>query len=515
VNAFLSKRLVFWPLLAFFYIAAWLMQTHLLLKGDIAWQMQMARSVLAGGNYIKDFFEINPPLSIYLYIPAVILQKLAGWSAIIALRIYIFAVASLTLFLCSQLLDKIFRQQDSLLKNILFFALVYVFLILPLSEFGQRECLLMYFTMPYFLLVAIRLEHKTVVPWQALGIGFLAGIGLALKPFFLSAMCLVELYYMFRQPRQKQAFFSWARPEVFAIFGFLILYVSLVWFAYPDYFKIVVPIAAQFYYQSFGEPWKIVLLNPIIFYIALVPLLFFLVSQNNPYKDLAAVLMTALGGFMLVYIMQQLSWYYHLLPAFGLTLILCILSFGQILSRLHTSRGDFFFAWILAVTVFAYPAYFVFETYNAGVNQKLSLQPMISEIHTRDFGKPVYFFSSKAAYMVSVLEHAGAVHASRLQFLAWMNGYYRLSSAKLLTQAQETSEKVFVRILADDLNHYKPARIYVDESVYDTILDDKKIQLNFIKILSRYSEFETAWRPYHYVKTEELTGNYKFAVYER
>ena len=218
-----SQKGIFLGFLFCFYFLAWMMQSQLLLKGDVSWQMHLSRSILAGGNYVKDFFEINPPLSIYLYMPAVILQKACGLSAIESARIYIFLLATLSLIICYGLAKKIFLKNDYLVSLIFLFSLFFVYLILPASEFGQRECLLLYLTMPYFLLISLRLTHKTISSVYAVGIGVLAGIGFAIKPFFLLTFVLVELYFLLQKTKDWKSLLNLLRPEIFSIISFFLL----------------------------------------------------------------------------------------------------------------------------------------------------------------------------------------------------------------------------------------------------------------------------------------------------
>src|SRR5579872_6665009 len=64
----------FLSIIAFFSSAFWL-QKNMMLHGDVAYLIYVARLVLAGKTYGIDFFETNPPMILYLYIPVLFLAK--------------------------------------------------------------------------------------------------------------------------------------------------------------------------------------------------------------------------------------------------------------------------------------------------------------------------------------------------------------------------------------------------------------------------------------------------------
>lgn len=498
----------------FFSIVAWFIQSQFLLKGDVSWQMHLARLVLAGGNYVNDFFEINPPLSIYLYMPAVLLQKVSAVSAITALRVYIFLLAAFSLVICYLLVKRIFLPKDSIVRSLFLFALAFIYLILPMDEFGQRECLLLYLTMPYFLLVSLRLDHEKIALLPAVGIGLLAGLGFAIKPFFLFAFGLVELYFMLAQAYSKKYLLSWIRAETLVILAVLILYVAFIYLFHPNYIKIVVPVAARFYYQFFPFPLVYVILNPLFIYPALTPLLYFLLPPKSPYNKLSATLIMALVGFLLAYSVQQLPWYYHALPAFGMAIVVCTLLFSLFLTHYKFNHLEFLFVWFLGAFIFLYPFTCIKQCYAKGIMVKQMAQPLINDLQEKEKNRFVFFFSSSAAYMVSVFEHAGALHASRLQFLAWMKHYFRTYPIQVFTAQQKKDEQFFMAMLIADIKKNKPDLIYVDRLKYPTF-DGTGIELDYIKILSRYRHFKETWQAYRYWKTVESTRLYQFDIYKR
>jgi len=476
--------------------------------------MHLARLVLSGGNYVNDFFEINPPLSIYLYMPAVLLQQIFPISAIVALRIYIFILATLSLILCHALFKKISPSKDKNIRLLFIVTLCFVYLILPLGEFGQRECLLLYLTIPYFLLVSIRLNSIKINQFSAVSIGILAGLGFAIKPFFIFSFCLVEIYFASKQTTWRKCLLGWMRPETLCIFLVFIFYLIFICVIHPNYINIVVPLAAHFYYQSFALPFADVFFNPIVIYISLAPLFYLALSNNGLYKQLCIVLLMALIGFLGAYLIQQLPWYYHALPAFSMAIIVYVLLFGLFLRQYRFNKSEFLFALLIGLLAFSYPINFIKKYYAKNVMMKQETQPLIKELREKDKKQPVFFFSNDAAYMVSVFEHADVLHASRLQFLAWMHhNSPTLPPQTTISTQRQNEEHFFVTMLVDDIKKNKPVLIYVDQ-LQLLKYQGKLIKLDYIQILSRYPDFKDVWKKYHYWKTVENPSMYKFDIYK-
>src|SRR5688500_14785421 len=95
-----NKRLLFIAILFIIYILAWFEQNAMIFSWDVSWLAEASRRLLAGGNYTNDFFENNPPLILYLYAPAVLLSQWLDIHIITAMRMYMYVIASLSLYLC-------------------------------------------------------------------------------------------------------------------------------------------------------------------------------------------------------------------------------------------------------------------------------------------------------------------------------------------------------------------------------------------------------------------------------
>ena len=364
------------------YFAAWMIQSTILLNHDVSWLMQASKRMFEGGSYTQDFFELNPPMILYIYIPVVYLVKLLSISTIIALRIWIFFLASCSLFMCYFFL----RTNTWLLL-----CIATTFLILPIYEFGQRESILLILMMPYLLLISHRLEAGAIGAFYAFGIGLFSGFGFALKPYFLLTPILLELYVFSR----NKSNYSCKRPELIALMLVLLTYMLSVIVFHRDYLTLVVPLVSNFYYASLHFSWGDIFgVFPII-YIGLVALCYLVECQNDQDKPLnlekavesttrayctnssrlfddfsphrmgdtasvknhqkvwktqhsrhsrydptafsrlKTVLFIGVISLFVVYLIGRAPWYYHALPTYSLSVILMALLLQQWAARLQ------------------------------------------------------------------------------------------------------------------------------------------------------------------------------------
>ena len=178
-------------------IGTYWIQINLYLHKDVAILSHTAAQILQGQTYAHDIFEPNPPLIFYLHALPILLAKITGIKIIYVLRLVILAFIILSVVSSRLLLRKIIVKKeerhstDFQLLNIISYGIALALLYLPAQEFGQREHFFVILTLPYMILAVYRLQHHSLKTKFALGIGFMAGPGFSIKPFFLSTVLLI------------------------------------------------------------------------------------------------------------------------------------------------------------------------------------------------------------------------------------------------------------------------------------------------------------------------------------
>lgn len=371
-----TEKIYFLSVLTGIFLIAWHFQFNILISTDVNWTIHITQRLLEKRVYLDKFFEtnFNPPMIFYLSLPPILLMKFFEINLPLALHIYIFFLASLSLLICFQLLKKIFSQNENKLVWLFLCALAVIFLLLPVNEFGQRDHLLLILTMPYILLISSRLQDHVISRSLATLIGLLAGLGFSIKPHFFATFLLLELYYFFKLiPRSRLA---WLRTESITILFILSIYTLSTIVIYQIYFEgasNIIPSMLHLYYLGMGVSSSLLVFFSFVPYCALAALFYFIQFKNDPHKTLNTVLLIVLVGSLFSYFAQRTIWYYHVLPAFSIAFLLFVSLFGRLVLDQHQlSKRSYFVISLFAVVV----GYFLFYYINL-VKIVIVLDPLV------------------------------------------------------------------------------------------------------------------------------------------
>ncbi len=228
----LSRPALYWAL-AFSLTAVTLAAAEArVTSSDLGFYLYAAGRLLDGAVLYRDVVEINPPLIIWLNLPAVLVARSTGISEVLAYRLTVTVVLAASILLCERILRSTARDAERIRP----FLLVLWFVLFPFAwiDFGQREHLLLGLFLPYLTLAAAELRGRAPGPSQRLAAGLLAGVGLSLKPHFALLWVAIEGYRGW-QLRSRRLHIP---LEVAGIIGFIALYGVLV-LATTDYVAIV------------------------------------------------------------------------------------------------------------------------------------------------------------------------------------------------------------------------------------------------------------------------------------
>ena len=130
--------MIIFPILLF-ALLGFLFQSFIVFSPDVGYLLYATKQWLAGGRYVTDIFETNPPMILYLYSPIWFAVKWFQIDIILLARIYMLILASVSAVICFQLLKKIISSKERIYFYGLFSAILCVLFILPLKAFLQRE----------------------------------------------------------------------------------------------------------------------------------------------------------------------------------------------------------------------------------------------------------------------------------------------------------------------------------------------------------------------------------------
>jgi len=418
-------KIYFWIILCI--VLAGIIQACIYPSGDISWLLQTTGSLLHGGRYGYDFFETNPPLILYLYIPPVIFNQFFSAFIVASFKIYIFMLAIGMFFICNITLKKIFIPQNNNIRYVLLITIIFTFLLLPAGDLGQREHLMAMLGLPYFFLAILRAERQTVRKSLAYIIGIISGIGFSIKPYFFMAPCLIEIYLIIKN---KKLFF-WFRPEILAVILVVIIYcISIIIFT-PDYLTVMLPLVNDLYLRGLPYSlWQMCFSLPVFAWLLLMSSCL-MGKDHQPYWQFDCILLLSATGFLLVFIVQRALWYYHWIPY----LIISTLLLVKILVCNYLNQDKAQFRIILQTTVacitlvgFSWIA-FSFTSYKNLV-QAFSTESYINTtralVTKYAAGGTIYFLYPFVSGAYPVVDYAPVRSASRFPGLIFLPGLTQL-----------------------------------------------------------------------------------------
>ncbi len=478
---------------------------------DVAYLLHASSQILAGGKYGADIFETNPPMILYLYSPAVLLKKLTTINVITSVKLYVTLLAVISLVTCFFLLKKLIKQQDKALRYCLFCTLVFCLLFLPAFSFAQREHILIIFMLPYLLSAALALENKSIHPMMAIFIGTMAGLGFALKPFFLVTPCLVELYFIVKGRR----LFAWVRIETMVILSILILYLGSIFLFQPGYIHTVLPLVLRYYFSEIALTWNdIILFTDVLFGAAMV-LGYLFYCKYDHYCSLGWVLALALLGMIIAYLVPQTPWYYHVMPSFALALLLVAHLAGQAITTTKQSYfidKSFIICLLGIVFVLTLPAVRyvkVLKLYSKSQSQ-WPASAIAAYLNTQSGPRSIACFGLGTTDCFPLVYYAQSSYAERFPSFWWYQRLRFLETSKQPKEVMvqvEKDKKYFIDSFAEDLNRYKTRWVVIDLHHFQQL---ENAQFNVIQYFSANEKFRDVWRHYRYLTTIK-----SITIYER
>jgi len=297
------------------YLSAALLQYNLFLGFDLSSLLITTNQLLDGKNYVTDFFIPNPPLTLYLYALPVYVNKITGISIHFLTILYIFIWATFSLAFCARLMGG-WREDAS--RFIMLPLLAFIFLIFPQVEIGQRDCMLLIFTMPYLLSMVNRLNGIKPSNLSALTVGILLAMSVGIKPQYIFVPLLVEGYYLFVRKKWTANF---RLDTLSAVFLFL-FYIGIIYIFHFKFLSVILPYMMKNYYLALRQP-LLVLLSTFQTLFCFIPIIIFILVPHK--KNLEKVLLMALLGFFLLYFSQRTLFPHHAIPFFSLAILLSII----------------------------------------------------------------------------------------------------------------------------------------------------------------------------------------------
>ena len=286
------------------------------LDADVSWLITVCERVLSGARLYVDVIEVNPPASVWLYLPLVWLANQIGArpEAVVAAG---FVAGGALSSLCTAKLAS--RLNDAPHPALTAFAAGFVTLVFPMAVFAQREHAALLIALPALAALALIAEGKSLRLSISIVTGFAAGLVIVIKPHFALAIVPAALWAAWRR-RSLKPF----APAAAATAVALALYAAAFLFWAKAYLSWLPAISHT--YLLLHDRWWNVVANPLLF----PAIVLLLASLLRPGRVPALAITCEMGGigFATAAILQAKGYPNHLYPGAALALFAALVITG-------------------------------------------------------------------------------------------------------------------------------------------------------------------------------------------
>lgn len=468
------------------------MNTSSYISGDISWLMEASRRLLAGGTYSHNFMETNPPLILFLYMIPVLLT--GYWGSLTSnFLLFTYAIMALSLYFSYLLLNKIITK-NTLIRLFFFSGIIFCELILPLYEFGQREHLTVILIIPYLLLVSTFNKHQ--FPWYfRVSVGVMAGLGFAIKPYFLIPLFLILIWQCYKNRRISASF----NLENNCLLGVMVSYLIVCFIVTPDYFSFILPIVFKFYL-----PWKESYSQLInngysrMFYLITLLGMVQIRQQSPPYGNLFQVLIVSNVGFFIVFLMGGHFFYYHFLPVMIFSSLILVLDIQLIVMTCITKntllyREYFHALFAIFCVCLLFDLVVALDKWSLKDETERSTEYQLIQAFKAINRGPFVIFSNFIGEHSSLLTYSQLYSSTRLHQLWLLPGIVQLEQNGDHALAAE-GKNLVRHIIVEDFLRDPPYLILVDETPSHNFFHG--LSLNYFDFLLQDPLFKKIWINY-------------------
>jgi len=433
---------------------------------DIAFLTLSAERLLSGEAMSQAYYDTNPPLSIIVQIPAVLLHKCAGIPLYYATTTYIFILLGLSLFATNTLLKKI-GGLSTTQRFIVLCIFLFMNTLKPGYDFGQKDHILGMALFPLVLtqvLITTRIDFNKILMWCTL---FAGSLLILLKPHYGLVPAAIFLHRIVYQKRIS----VFKDVDFIILAGMALGYIAALFLFFPDFINVILPDIVK-YYASDISP-AVIKIGIILMIQAIIPLAVSQMFLKNAHP-LISVFSAVAVLCLIPFILQGKGWAYHAIPAntffycsAGLFIAhLCALGLQQLKIDKFATTGGF----LVVIGLLAW----LTSQYYAKDRSTIPTHASYMDTHfvklIKSCEEPCSFLVLHDMINVSqeLSVYTGAQHASRFPTM-WFTAPL-LNAQQILDdggKASLTQEEInnatahYTQMMAEDFEKYQPEFIFV------------------------------------------------------
>jgi hypothetical protein len=319
-----------WPAIACLLIAAasgWMSQHLVPGNVDVSWLLVVCDRLLDGARLHVDIIEVNPPFSIWLYMPFAVIGRLTGLPAELWLAIGLPALALASVAISARILirARLVDRRAAWLAP----AVLAVLLLLFTEDFGQREQFAVIALLPWLSLLAARDADFGFIAGISIE-RVIAGLGAAVfvmikPPMSVPALALPAILICFHRRSLRPLF------TTETLVGAAITFAYLGWIAafHLAFFLDLMPVVREVYLPARMGVVAMLTSGPVML-LAILAVAVVAIARPGPVDRPALLALIAAMGYVPAFALMGKGWTYQALPFLMLGLIAFLLQLRRL-----------------------------------------------------------------------------------------------------------------------------------------------------------------------------------------
>ncbi len=468
----------------------WLIPNH-----DNEWYLIATARMLAGGHYITDFMEPNPPLIMLLMVPPVVLAQLTQLDPYAAFSLYVCLLIALSVLLAAPSLRWLFAT-DAIGRRAALICYAAILALSPAYQFGQREHLFVILFCPGLFWFAAR-EAGRRSPLSSAWLAIvLAAVAVLIKPFYLLVPAIL---LAFRGLRQR----SWRvliDPAVAVFLVVTALYGAVILLAFPEYLT-EAAIENQVYF-GWDRSWTTVFdaSRDAATVLCLAVLFVELLPTSLAPEWFLRVLYVAAATCLVLGIGQKKGWAYQLLPTVEIAGFALVFRLMMLRSLLREPRFWARSAAVLMALIIqlAFLAAEPWQETTAETRARVRTEPLIATLRQIATGKSVLLLTS--GYQPGYPSMTDTKLAGRAPSQTLLPGIVKLADGTPAQRVRAVAlRQIAVHELVEDLQRYRPDFVAVDrhrDLLRRQVEQARPDGFDILRFYDSDPAFAEAWRAY-------------------
>ncbi len=473
-------------------------QSQYLVNGNISWLLDAAQRLVNGQSLANHIYETNPPLSIILYIPHVLIAKLANTPAANIMFFMTFVCALISTGGVAILL-KYIRNIDPVIKPAIVMTYMAGITIATTLSFSEREHYIIMMLFPFVLCQYALNTHQKVPYALLIPILLIGSIGILIKPHY----GIVPTILMFQRIYQSKKIASLFKEDFWILSVVTSVYLISLGTIFIEYSTTIFPDVVDLYLVNSQISTTFKTGELYITCFVLMPVLeFFRTDLTKEQKKFLFLFYNSCLLCLIPYFVQMKGYYNHLIPAY--VFFLCGLSLSISLRTAQIWKNNALLCLIIpCIAVISFLNVFSPLSKNIITQKEIATLPITQYIQDNCPAPCTFFaFHSDIELFNPTAAAMGYTHGTRFPSYWFLPQLIKnLESQQTNTGHYQSLKEKYLRFVGEDLKHYKPSLLLIRKDVKI----NKEFPFDYVTFFSQNAVFKKEMEQFYtFVETKEF-----------